>query len=115
MSEIIKRIQAEITGKRYMREYAPVPLLSVEEEYHKPVEFHYLTEYFVGVKFGHTVKIEEGSVEDATHIVRKAVTEFIFGEFRSDLAKLQYQLYDRDFDGARQTAKQIEQRMFYDY
>lgn len=114
MSQIIKRIQAETTGNRYMKEFASHPLLSVEENYHKPVEFHYLTEYFVGVKFGHTVKIEEDSIQEASHVVKKAITEFIFGEFRSDLAKLQYQLYDRDFDGARQTAKEIEQRMFYD-
>lgn len=111
MSEIIKRIEARITGNRYMKESS---LLSVEETYHKPVDFHYLTEYFVGVKLGHTVKVEEYSIQEATHIVKRALTNLIFGEFRSDLDKLQYQLYDRDFDGARQTAKEIEQRMFYD-
>lgn len=115
MSEIIKKIEAQVTGKRYMKEYAPVPiLLHAEEKYNKPVDNPYLTEYFVGVKFGHTVKIEEGSRVDATNVMKKAITEFIFGEFRSDLAKLQYQLYDRDFEEAMKTAKNIEQRMFYD-
>lgn len=114
MSQIIDRIQAQVTGKRYMKEYAPVPLLHAEETYNKPVDNPYLTEYFVGVKFGHTVKIEEGSRVDATNVMKRAVTEFIFGEFRSDLGKLQYQLYDRDFDEALKTAKDIERRMFYD-
>lgn len=112
MAEIIKRIQADITGNRFMKEYHP--LLTVEEEYHKPVHNPYLTEYFVGVKFGHTIKIEEDSKIEATYVVKRALTEFIFGEFRPDLAKLQYQIYDRDFDAALKTAKQIEQRMFYD-
>jgi hypothetical protein len=114
MAQIIDRIQADITGNRYMKEYAPHPLLSTEADYRQPVHIPYLTEYFVGVKFGHTVKIEEDSRVDATNIIKRAVTEFIFGEFRSDLAKLQYQLYDRDFDEALKTAKNIEQRMFYD-
>jgi len=113
MSQIIDKIQAETTGRRYTGE--STPLLSVTEEFYNPVELNpYLTEYFVGVKFGHTVRIEEGSKIDATHVIKKAITELIFGEFRSDLVKLQYQLYDRDFDEALKTAKSIEQRMFYD-
>lgn len=109
MSQIIKRIEAEITGNSYIE-----PILSVQENYYEPVEFSYLTEYFVGVKLGHTVKIEEGSVQEASHVVKKAITELIFGEFRSDIAKLQYQLYNRNFDEALKTAKDIERRMFYD-
>lgn len=111
MSQIIDKIQAQITGKRYIGE--STPLLSVREAYDKPVELPYLTEYFVGVTLGHSVKIEEGSKVDATRAVKNAVTELIFGEFRSDLVKLQYQIYDRDFDEALKTAKNIEQRMFY--
>lgn len=113
MSQIIEKIQAQVTGKRYMKEFAPVPLLYTEETYNKPAENPYLTEYFIGVKFGHTVRIEKGSKTDATNVLKRAITEFIFGEFRSDLAKLQYQLYDHDFDEALKTAKNIEQRMFY--
>ena len=113
MSQIIEKIQAQITGTRYMKEYSPSsPLLSVEEQYNVATPF--LSEYFVGVKFGHTVKIEEDQKVPAIHIMKKAITEFIFGEFRSDLGKLQYQLYDRDFDEALKTAKDIERRMFYD-
>lgn len=116
MSQIIDKIQANATGKRYMQEpsYA---LLSTEMKYHQPVDNPYLAEYFVGVTFGHTVRIEEDNVsqrEEALRVIKKAITEFIFGEFRSDLVKLQYQLYDRDFEEALKTVKNIEQRMFYD-
>lgn len=65
MSQIIKKIEADVTGKRYMTE----PLLFTEAKYHQPVDNPYLTEYFVGVRFGHTVKIEENSKVDAIQVI----------------------------------------------
>ena len=115
MSEIINKIEAGITGKKHMGP-VPTPLLSVNSEMTKPVHYPFLTEYFVGVKLGHTVRVEEENPTqkaDAIHAIRRALIELIFGEFRSDLVRLQYQLHDRDFDQALRTAKEIEQRMFY--
>jgi hypothetical protein len=114
MSEIINKIEAGITGKRYAQELPP--LLVVDSEVHKSVHNPFLTEYFVGVKLGHTIRVENerpDQKEEATYAIKRALTELIFGEFRSDLVRLQYQLYDRDFDQALRTAKEIEQRMFY--
>jgi hypothetical protein len=114
MSEIIKKIEAGITGKRYAQELPP--LLVVNSEMHKPAHNPFLTEYFVGVKLGHTIRVDDerpDQKEEATYAIKRALTELIFGEFRSDLVRLQYQLYDRDFDQALRTAKEIEQRMFY--
>ena len=113
MSEIINKIEDGITGKRYAQ--LP-PLLTVHSEMNKPLHNPFLVEYFVGVKLGHTIKVEEENPtqkEDAVRAIRRALIELIFGEFRSDLVRLQYQLHDRDFDQALRTAKEIEQRMFY--
>ena len=115
MSEIINKIEASMTGARYVQEAAP--LLSTTVEMHKPLDQAFLTEYFVGVKLGHTVKIED-SVSDqkaeALKIIRRSVTELIFGEFRHLLAKAQYNLYNRDFEAAKRAIEEIEQRMFYE-
>jgi len=114
MSEIIKKIEAGITGKKYAQ--LP-PLLVVDSEMNKPVHNPFLTEYFVGVKLGHTIRIDDDNQnqkEDAVHAIKRALTELIFGEFRSELVRLRYELYDRDFDKALRTAKEIEQRMFYE-
>jgi len=115
MSEIIKKIEAGITGKQYMGQL-PTKLLSINSEVHKPAHNPFLIEYFVGVKLGHTIRVEEENPtqkEDAVHTIKRGLIELIFGEFRSDLVRLQYQLHDRNFDQALRTAKEIEQRMFY--
>ena len=113
MSEIINKIEASITGTRYAQEAAP--LLSTKVEMHKPLDQAFLTEYFVGVKLGHTVKIEDSNQKaEALKIIRRSVTELIFGEFRHLLAKAQYNLYNRDFEAAKRAIEEIEQRMFYE-
>lgn len=103
-----------MTGTRYAQ---TSPLLFTTVEMHKPVDQAFLTEYFVGVKLGHTARIDD-SVEDqrekAMRTIKRSVTELIFGEFRSLLAKAQYSLYDRDFDEAKKALEEIEQRMFYE-
>lgn len=114
MSQIIKRIEAQATGTKYMKEVHYSPLVSTEAKYHQPLENPYISEYSIQVKFGHRVKVQEESKAEAIQAVKKAITELIFGEFRSDLVKLQYLLYNREFDEALKTAKDIEQRMFYD-
>ena len=116
MSEIIKKIEANITGTRYAKEFT-YPLLSTTVEMHQPVDQIFLTEYFVGVKLGHTVKIDESipnQKEEAMRTIKRSITEFIFGEFRHLLTKAQYNLYDRNFDEAKRAIEEIEQRMFYD-
>ena len=114
MSEIIKKIEANITGTRYAKEFT-YPLLSTTVEMHKPVDQAFLTEYFVGVKLGHTVKIDESTQkEEAMKVIKRSITELIFGEFRHLLTKAQYNLYDRNFDEAKRAIEEIEQRMFYD-
>jgi hypothetical protein len=115
MSEIIKKIEARITGKKYAQELPRLLVADLQEQ--KPAHNPYLTEYFVGVKLGHTVKVSDDNPNqkgEAVYCIEQALTELIFGEFRSDLVKLKYQLYDRDFDLALRTVKEIEQRMFYD-
>lgn len=116
MSEIIKKIEASMTGTRYAKEFT-YPLLSTTVEMHKPVDQAFLTEYFVGVKFGHTVKIDESvpdQKEQAMQVIKRSITDFIFGEFRTLLARAQYNLYDRNFDEAKRALEEIEGRMFYD-
>lgn len=114
MSEIIKKIEANITGTRYAKEFT-YPLLSTTVEMHKPVDQIFLTEYFVGVKLGHTVKIDESTQkEEAMRTIKRSITELIFGEFRHLLTKAQYNLYDRNFDEAKRAIEEIEQRMFYE-
>ena len=113
LSQIIKKVTAELTGQMYM-EHEPL-LFSVDQDVRDSFEFGVLREYFVGVGLGHTVRIRESEdYSKALEMMRRALTELIFGEFRSDLNKLQYLLYDRDFDGAMKTAKNIEERMFYE-
>lgn len=114
MSEIIKKIEANMTGARYAKE-STYPLLSTTVEMNKPVEQAFLTEYFVGVKLGHTVRVEDTTQkEEALRIIKRAIAELIFGEFRHLLTKAQYNLYDRNFDEAKRAIEEIEQRMFYD-
>lgn len=114
MSEIIKKIEANITGTRYAKEFT-YPLLSTTVEMHQPVDQIFLTEYFVGVKLGHTVKIDESTQkEEAMRTIKRSITELIFGEFRHLLTKAQYNLYDRNFDEAKRAIEEIEQRMFYE-
>jgi len=114
MSEIIKKIEASMTGTRYAKELN-YPLMSTTVKMHQPVDQAFLTEYFVGVKLGHTVRIDESTQkEEAIRTIKRSITEFIFGEFRHLLTKAQYNLYDRNFDEARKALEEIEQRMFYD-
>lgn len=116
MSEIIKKIEASMTGTRYAQELS-YPLLSTNVEMSKPVDQAFLNEYFVGVKLGHKVKIDESvpnQREEAMRTIKRSVTELIFGEFRHLLVKAQYSLYDRNFDEAKKALEEIEQRMFYE-
>ena len=116
VSEIIKRIEAHLTGQRYAQEFSP-SLLSASLEMNKPVDAHFLTEYFVGVKLGHKVRIDESvpnQKEEALRVIRNGLTELIFGEFRTALAKAGYNLYNRDFEEARKAIEEIERKMFYD-
>lgn len=116
MSEIIRKIEASMTGTRYAKEFT-YPLLSTTVEMHQPVDQIFLTEYFVGVKLGHTVKIDESipnQKEEATKAIKRAITELIFGEFRPLLARAQYSLYNRDFDEAKRALEEIDTRMLYD-
>ena len=114
MSEIIKKIESKMTGKRYADEH-PLVLTTIEK--HQPMEHAFLTEYFVGVKLGHTVRVDDAEPdqkEAAMKAIKRAITELIFGEFRYALRKAQYSLYDRDFEEARLALEEIEQRMFYE-
>lgn len=116
MSVVIKNIEASMTGTRYAKEFT-YPLLSTTVEMHKPVDQAFLNEYFIGVKLGHKVKIEDSvpnQKEEAMKVIKQSITELIFGEFRSLLAKAQYNLYNRDFDEAKKAIEEIEQRMFYE-
>ncbi len=116
MSEIIKKIEASMTGTRYAKEFT-YPLLSTTVEMHQPVDQIFLTEYFVGVKLGHTVKIDESTPnqkEEAMRTIKRSIAELIFGEFRHLLTKAQYKLYDRNFNEAKKALEEIEQRMFYE-
>jgi len=116
MSEIIKKIEANITGTRYAKEFT-YPLLSTTVEMHQPVDQAFLTEYFVGVKLGHKVRIEDSvpdQKEEAIKVIKRSITELIFGEFRHLLAKANYSLYNRDFEAAKRAIEEIDQRMFYD-
>lgn len=115
MSEIIKKIEASITGKRYATMESP--LLHTKAEINKPVELAFVTEYFIGVRLGHTIKVDdsvEGQKDEAIRAIRRSITEFIFGEFRSLLRKAEYNLHDRNFDEAKKAIEEIETRMFYD-
>lgn len=116
MSEVIKKIEASMTGTRYAQ--APTfPLLSTTVEMNQPLDQAFLTEYFVGVKLGHTVKIDDSipnQKEEAMRVIKRSVTELIFGEFRHLLAKASYSVYNRDFDEAKRALEEIDQRMFYD-
>jgi len=114
MSEIIKKIEASMTGTRYAQ---TSPLLFTTVEMHQPVDQAFLTEYFVGVKLGHTVKVDDSvpdQREQAMRIIKRSVTELIFGEFRHLLTKAQYNLYDRNFEEAKLALEEIEKRMFYE-
>lgn len=116
MSEIIKKIEASMTGTRYAKEF-PTPLLSTSVEIQHPLDQAFLTEYFVGVKLGHKVRIDDSipdQKEEAMKIIRKSIIELLFGEFRTLLSKANYNLYNRDFDEVKRAIEEIEQRMFYD-
>lgn len=117
MSEIIKKIEASMTGTRYAQELS-YPLLSTKVEMNKSLDQAFLNEYFVGVRLGHKVRIDESvsnQREEAMKIIKRSITELIFGEFRHLLVKAQYNLYDRNFDEAKRAIEEIEQRMFYEW
>lgn len=116
MSEVIKKIEASMTGTRYAQ--APtIPLISTKVEMSQPLDQAFLTEYYVGVKLGHKVRIDDSvpnQKEEAMKVIKRSVTELIFGEFRHLLAKASYSLYNRDFDEAKRALEEVENRMFYD-
>lgn len=116
MSEIITKIHASMAGTRYAKQ-APCPLISTTVEMNHPLDQAFLTEYFVGVKLGHKIQIEDSipnQKEEAMGAIKRALQELIFGEFRHLLARANYSLYNRDFDAAKRAVEEIEQRMFYD-
>lgn len=116
MSEIITKVDASMTGTRYAKQ-VPCPLISTTVEMNQPVDQAFLTEYFVGVKLGHKVRIEDSvpdQKEEAIKVIKRSITELIFGEFRHLLAKANYNLYNRDFEAAKRAIEEIDQRMFYD-
>ena len=117
MSEIIKKIQASMTGTRYANNDYNFPLISTKLEKDLNMEHGFLTQYHIGVRFGHTVRIDDSipnQKEEALKIMRRAITELIFGEFRHSLTKAQYSLYDRNFEEAKRAIEEIEKKMFYD-
>jgi hypothetical protein len=88
---------------------------SIEESAPRLELGDYLTEYFVGVKLGHFVRVsDEVEREEAIRAVKKALTELVFGEFRALLSRAEYSLYNRDFDDAKRAIEEIKKRMFYE-
>ena len=115
MSDIIRKIEASMTGKRSVEDLPP--LLMVDSRSEKPVHNPYLTEYFVGVKLGHEIRVnddEPNQKEQAIHHIKKGITELLYGEFRTALRRAQYSLYDRNFEESRKALEEIERKMFYD-
>jgi hypothetical protein len=99
-----------MTGTRYVE--SPLLSVSVEETPNRYMPSIPLMEYRVEVKLGQRVIVQPSRSDEAVAMVRRGISDLIFGEFRQVIRDLEYKIYDRDWDGARKLVHDLEREMF---
>lgn len=79
-----------------------------------------MREYRIGVELQHSIRLtedvlhwsESAALQEAIAMVKKAVIEEVFGEFRPHFRAIDLALWNRDFDAARAALRALEEQMF---
>ena len=109
MSRLFKDIEAHATGATkldYNRN------LDVSTCYFSP-PMSEATEYRIQVRLGSTgYSKDTKSLNRLKEFAIRDITEYVFGEFRDYFIEIQHHLYNRDYEGAMDKLKEMEELMY---
>lgn len=115
MSKLANAVYAKQTG---ILRAVPTPLNAVAIQESWANTYPYGHEFRVGVELVHIVHISEEISRDgralgeAKRVVKNAIIEEVFGEFRPHVRAVELAIYKRDFDAALAALHALEQQMF---
>jgi hypothetical protein len=123
MSQVVKAIVGtDLGGRKILRDqFSPLfqDVFDVKETIHEVRLDRVAKRYHIGVTIGADVWIGEdlqyshdNAVAEAIERTKSHVIEAIFGEFRQDFMMIERELYNRDFQKARDHLRILEERMF---
>jgi hypothetical protein len=123
MSQVVKAIVATDLGERkvFRDQFSPLfqDVFNVKSSIQEYRLDSIAKQYRIGVTIGAQCWVEENiqnshcdTLENAIERTKKHVIEAIFGEFRHDLMMVERELYNRDFQKARDHLRILEEKMF---
>ena len=118
MSKLVSAVYAKQTGIRLPRpQPTPLNMLTVQESWSPSYPCD--AEFRVGVELSQTMRVSEemvGNRGDAlttvTRVVKDAIIEEVFGEFRPHLRAIQLAIYNHDWETANTALQALEHQMF---
>jgi len=121
MSQVVKAITATDTGNRKLLDsFSPLfqDVFSVKETIQE-LRHEVAKVYRIGVTIGAQCMVTENmhdahaeSLNEAINRTKRSVIEAIFGEFRSEIMRLEIAIYNRDFAKSKELLRVLENKMF---
>ncbi len=122
MSKLANAVYAKETGRRAK---SPLNSVTVTESWHNSPDSavwnpRFLKEYRVEVGLRHNILLteeiihasESAALAEAIAMVKDAVIEEVFGEFRPHFRAINLALWNQDFDAALKALRVMEDQMF---
>jgi hypothetical protein len=117
MSKLAKAIDYEV-GKDYFYKQVPYKLKYTDVKFSVADDMSMIgtnvREYKIGVTLRAVKYCTEADREVAVKILKRAMIEEIFGEFRPMIYNLHAALYDRDTDEAEKIVREMDRVMFHE-
>lgn len=113
MSKLSENLKAYSTGNRYAKP-PTLNCVSFKEASYEiaPYSLQYNLECVVKTSFLVNQRDDAHALQGAISKSKRAILEEIFGEFRTDLYKLDVALYDQDFVKAKGHLEAVMKNMF---
>jgi hypothetical protein len=121
MSQVVKAITATDTGDRKLLDsFSPLfqDVFSVKETIQE-LRHEVAKVYRIGVTIGAQCMVtgnmhehHADSLNEAINRTKRSVIEAIFGEFRSEIMRLEIAIYNRDFAKSKELLRVLENKMF---
>lgn len=123
MSQVVKAIVATDLGERkvFRDQFSPLfqDVFNVKSSIQEYRLDSIAKQYRIGITIGAQCWVDESiqnshcdTLENAIERTKRHVIEAIFGEFRQDFMMIERELYNRDFQKARDHLRILEEKMF---
>ena len=117
MSRLAKAIDYEV-GKDHFYKHVPYKLKYTDVKFSVADDINMIgtniREYKIGVTLAAVKYCNEADRDGAVKVLKRAMIEEMFGEFRPMIYNLHAALYDRDTDEAEKIVREMERVMFHE-